>query len=121
MLSLAGMPTVNVRSEPHEPSELELPDWAREDADLAELFRGFVERLPARADSMEMLLERQELHALQEEAHQLKGTAGAYGFPYLSEAAAALESTVRAHLALETVRAHVHEVVTLCRHAGRRD
>jgi len=103
------------------PLDLEMPEWAHDDPDLADLFRSFVTQLPERADVMEGLLERRDLEALQVEAHQLRGTAGAYGFPYISEAAAALESTVKAQLALDTVRTHVREVASLCRRAGRRE
>lgn len=98
----------------------DLPPWVHDDPDLAQLFEGFVRELPERAEAMERLLEREDLGGLLVEAHQLKGTAGAYGFPWISEAAAALESVVRAREALDTVRLQVREVASLCRHAGRR-
>lgn len=121
MLDPAGMSVDSRRAgRACESAVADLPPWASDDPDLAELVHGFVDQLPERADAMERLLEREDLGGLLVEAHQLKGTAGAYGFPWISEAAAALESLVKAQEALDTVRLQVREVASLCRHAGRR-
>jgi len=69
---------------------------------------------------MERLLAEGDLQGLLVEAHQLKGTAGTYGFPWISEAAAALESIVQARAALDAVRLQVREIASLCRHAAHR-
>jgi len=98
----------------------ECPEWAIDDPELAALCQEFVMQLPQRAEAMECLLAKGDLQGLLVEAHQLKGTAGTYGFPWISEAAAALELIVQARAALDAVRLQVREVASLCRHAGHR-
>jgi HPt (histidine-containing phosphotransfer) domain-containing protein len=86
--------------------------------ELQELMATFVTGLRDRADAMEASLERRDLERLVALAHQLKGSARAYGFPQLTDQAAALETAVVAGHDLDRVKAHVACVVELCRAAG---
>ena len=57
------------------------------------------------------------LAALATQAHQLKGTAGGYGFPVITEAAAALEACVRARATATAIHEHIVRVAAVCRRA----
>jgi CheY-like chemotaxis protein/HPt (histidine-containing phosphotransfer) domain-containing protein len=86
----------------------------RDDDELAELRERFVSRLHERARLLEAHLERGDLHALATEAHQLKGTAGAYGFPAITQAAAELVTSLGADGTLDGASPLVHRLVALC-------
>jgi HPt (histidine-containing phosphotransfer) domain-containing protein len=98
------------------------PDWMREDPELAELLAQFVARLPERAQELEARLASGDRDGLRSIAHQLKGTAGAYGFARVGDAAAALEACSAPGASLDAVRDAVARVVELCRaaHAASR-
>ena len=49
-------------------------------ATIGRLVGGFAQELPARATTIENALRSQDLHLVKELAHQLKGSAGLYGF-----------------------------------------
>ena len=87
------------------------------DPELRELMMTFVGGLRERAAALEASFERCELDRLIHLAHQLKGTARAYGFPQLTDEAAALESSLRDGRAIDEVRARVQCVADLCRAA----
>jgi HPt (histidine-containing phosphotransfer) domain-containing protein len=88
------------------------------DPELAALVADYVARLPERALTLEERLAAGDLEAVRSEAHQLKGSAGAYGFPRITAAAADLEACVGARELLDAVRARVARVAALCRTAG---
>lgn len=66
-----------------------------DDPDMRDLVRDFAAGLPARAAELERLLSTGEAAEVQRLAHQLKGAGGGYGFPLITELAAALESSVK--------------------------
>jgi len=92
-------------------------DARRDDDGLASLRERFVSRLHERARSLETHLERGDLDAVAMEAHQLKGTAGAYGFPAITQAAAELGASLRADGTLDGASPLIHRLVALCRRA----
>ncbi len=65
------------------------------DADMMEIVREFAAELPARIARIEELLCAGEEEELARLAHQLKGAGGGYGFPQITETAAALEQAVK--------------------------
>jgi len=94
------------------------PAGARGDDDsLVELRERFVSRLHERGRVLEAYLERGDLDALATDAHQLKGTAGAYGFPAITQAAAELVESLRADGTLDGASPLVHHLAALCRRA----
>jgi PAS domain S-box-containing protein len=95
----------------------ELVSTLGDDPDVLPLVEAFVQRLPERVAAMEATLRQRDLAALAVQAHQLKGTAGGYGFPGLSDAAGGLEQAARAHAPLVVVRERTQRVATLCRRA----
>ena len=88
------------------------------DPEMERLLEAFVAALPRRTAVMEQCLAAGDLDGLLVAAHQLKGTAGGYGFPRLSEAAAALEAAVRTRADHAVLRARTDAVVALCRAIG---
>ena len=89
----------------------------QEEDELEKLRERFVSRLRERARLLEAHLERRDLDALATEAHQLKGTAGAYGFPAITHAAAELVASLRADGTLDGASPLIHRLVALCRRA----
>ncbi|HTW95963.1 MAG TPA: response regulator, partial [Tepidisphaeraceae bacterium] len=76
---------------------------------------GFVSRLPGRVDSLVQLADRGELEELRRLVHQLKGSGTGYGFPKITEAAAAAEAAIKASDRVEAVRGQVDELIELIR------
>jgi PAS domain S-box-containing protein len=62
-----------------------------EDPDLGPLAAGFADALPARVQAIAQLLAAADHSAAARLAHQLKGAAGSYGYPEISELARQLE------------------------------
>ena len=79
------------------------------------LLREFVDDLPARVAAMKADLRTGDLARLVTRAHQLKGTAGTYGLPPLSEAARALETASAARLATSEIEARLGQLAEMCR------
>ena len=86
-----------------------------------ELASRFVMGLPERAAAMGRCLAAGDLDTLGVLAHRLKGTAGAFGFPAITHAAAELEASVRERSALDDVRTCLDRIAELCRHAAAVD
>lgn len=73
----------------------EAPDMDAVDDDIGDLSMRFVAGLPARQRRMNRAVQTRDLSALQLESHQIKGTAGAMGYPLLTEQATVLEQASR--------------------------
>ncbi|MBT6497087.1 MAG: response regulator, partial [Planctomycetaceae bacterium] len=78
----------------HQPAALvsELAD----DEDMLELVEMFVGELPERIAAIERSIDEQDLETLGVLAHQLKGAAGGYGFPTMTDAARLLDASMKA-------------------------
>lgn len=88
------------------------------DEDMRELVEFFVEELQDRIQSLESAFGSNDADQLKTLAHQLKGAAGGYGFPSISECAATLESGVSgASGDISGLKAEVDALVNLCRRA----
>lgn len=88
-----------------------------DDEDMLELVEMFVEELPQRASSIEKALAEADFATLQTLAHQLKGAAGGYGFPRISEVAKSLEQTCEVDRDLEKLTAQAQKIAAFCRKA----
>jgi diguanylate cyclase (GGDEF)-like protein len=80
---------------------------------MREIIGKFVGRLPDRVSELERLLAAEDLEALRQAAHQLKGAAGGYGFGAITDAAARLEARIKTHDAFDSITAEVHELIAL--------
>ena len=81
---------------------------------VASLVQRFAVGLPERAAALQRTFAAGDLVAAAALAHQLKGTAAAYGFVDIEGAAAALEASLRAQESVDVVRTGVRRVVELC-------
>ncbi|HZK80950.1 MAG TPA: response regulator, partial [Humisphaera sp.] len=79
------------------------------------LLEKFVERLPERVTTLKTLMEEQNLQALRQAVHQLKGAGGGYGFPRITEAAAVAEDHIRGQADLESIRQDIEALVATVR------
>ncbi|MBO6850600.1 MAG: response regulator, partial [Marinobacter sp.] len=70
------------------------PDSTQDDG-LRELVSQFLSGLPGRQHTMHQALRAQDVATLRSEAHQIKGTAGAMGYPAMTRQAGALEANLK--------------------------
>lgn len=89
-----------------------------EDPDLRDLVETFVKEMPYRTALYEELLLAGHLEELRRAVHQLKGAAGSYGYPQITDAAAAVEHSIRTEAPYDEVRQHVERLIRLC-HAAK--
>ncbi len=87
------------------------------DDDLLELVEMFVAELPDRIAAIEKALDQHDLATLATLVHQLKGSAGGYGFPSITAAAAEIQPDAKAGEDLETLKHQIRALVALCRRA----
>ena len=89
-------------------------EFANEPA-VKRLLEKFIDRLPERVSTMAALIEQQDLNALKQAVHQLKGAGGGYGFPRITEAAGTAEETIRAQADLDAIRREVESLIGIVR------
>ncbi len=61
------------------------------DSDLIDIIEEFVDELPLRVSAMTEAMNEQNFEELRRLAHQLKGAAGGYGFPCITDSALQVE------------------------------
>jgi signal transduction histidine kinase/CheY-like chemotaxis protein len=88
-----------------------------EDEDMKEIVRQFVRDLPDRSSAILRALRNSDVDTLKRLTHQLKGAAGGYGFPTITEAAGAVEEALAAGLDQPTREARIEILANLCRRA----
>jgi CheY-like chemotaxis protein len=98
-------------------SEGEILSTLGNDADMREIVRQFVHDLPDRSSAILRASQASDVETLGRMAHQLKGAAGGYGFPRITEAAAAVEQGVREGLDPSSLHSRAEALARLCRRA----
>lgn len=88
-----------------------------DDPDLVDLVELFVEELPQRITAIEKTITEQDFDGLKRLAHQLKGAAGGYGFPIITDAARTLEEKAKTQGDLESLDAELRQLADLCNRA----
>ncbi len=94
-----------------------LPSEFAADTDMAEIIEQFLHELPARIEAMGQALMAQDFETLARTAHQLKGAAGGYGYPLITQAARELETGAKAREAVAVLREQVEALRLLCERA----
>ncbi|NOT01810.1 MAG: response regulator [Phycisphaerales bacterium] len=84
------------------------------DPTMVDLINSFVEGLPARLRAIEEAHQKRDAAALESLARRLKGEAGGYGFDPITDAAAALESTIKNDPGLERIKSQLDKLVSYC-------
>lgn len=87
------------------------------DDDLLELVEMYVAELPDRIAAIEKAVDTQDLATVATLVHQLKGSAGAYGFPSITDAAKEIQPGAMAGEDLEALKPQIRALVDLCRRA----
>ena len=85
-----------------------------QDPDMVDLVDLFVQELPKRAAALETALSQDDYEQLIRLAHQLKGAAGGYGFPTITEKAAVVEQQARDRAAPEELSGTIRELACMC-------
>ncbi len=85
------------------------------DGVLTEIVEMFVDEMPDRIAALSDQLNRSDWEALCRMAHQLKGSAGSYGFEPISPCAGRLEDSIREDRPEEQIHQAVAELVDMCR------
>jgi HPt (histidine-containing phosphotransfer) domain-containing protein len=89
------------------------------DPEMRDIVTMFVEDLGRRAASLHEALAAGDRGRLRTLAHQLRGSAGGYGFPGIGNAAANLEILILANAADGRIAAAVERLATRCQRAVR--
>ncbi len=105
---------------PAPPSASPLVSELANEPDLAEILQTFVEELPQRIAALNDALGREDYQTIARLAHQLKGAAGGYGFPSITEVAAQLEKTAALQRDLSKLATEINELAVLCGRARAR-
>lgn len=88
------------------------------DPDMRELVKEFVEALPGKASQLQDMLAARDIESLARLAHQLKGSAGGYGFQTITDHAARLEDTAKHTKDLEKLSDQVRQIADMCQRAN---
>lgn len=104
---------------PHTPGVPIVSQMAH-DPDMAELIDFYVSTMPEHAEKLKACFAGKDYKTLALLAHQLRGSAGGYGFPSVGTCAGELEDVVRAaqgheDAALASIKAQVDALVSMCR------
>ena len=89
-------------------------DFADDD-DMIDLIEWFAADLKKDITRVERAFEDGDIEDLKTITHQLKGSAGSYGFPTITQQAERLESCVREGASREDLEREVREFVSMCR------
>jgi PAS domain S-box-containing protein len=95
-----------------------LGDGLLDAAEAAQLVAAFAGELPVRAATIASAFRAGDVRSLQDLAHQLKGTAGVYGFRQIADAARAIHQQATDGDDWGRLQTTVAELVELCRRAA---
>ncbi|MBI1827847.1 MAG: PAS domain S-box protein [Planctomycetes bacterium] len=87
------------------------------DPEFAELLEAFLSEMPKRVSGLQDAISASDLNTLARLAHQLKGSAGGYGYPIITEAANHVEQSAKSNAAMDQLQKQVETLVDLCRRA----
>ena len=87
------------------------------DEDLADIVEMFVDEMPGRVETLRRQYGEADWEELRRTAHQLKGSAGSYGFSQITPKAADLESALRNGEPQDRVEQLLDAVIDLCNQA----
>ena len=90
-----------------------------EDDVVGPLVATFVENLPKRMAAIQRAQERLDYQEVANQAHQMAGAAGGYGFPKMGKVAATIESQARDHVNPKVLARSIESFNSLCNAAMR--
>jgi signal transduction histidine kinase/DNA-binding response OmpR family regulator len=86
-----------------------------DDLEMKEVLNEFVVQLPDQVKRLKGLLSEKNIDELRRAVHQIKGAGGGYGFPTVTQIAAAAEARIKASDPLESIAAGVNDLIELIR------
>ena len=113
----AGGPVPTLASTLHAPADVALGSHFSAlagEPEMVELIRSFVEHLPGCVAELRETMECGDREHAATIAHQLKGSAGSYGFPIITDAAARLEHALRDGASEAALSQASRELASLC-------
>lgn len=91
-----------------------------DDPDMADIVELFMDELPGRLDAIRAAMDSLDRATLTTLTHQLKGAAGGYGFPSISERAGRVEHALREGVSdAAALRPQVEDLIALCERARK--
>jgi diguanylate cyclase (GGDEF)-like protein len=121
--TVASKPVAKPMVQPHAATESSAPAGKHSakklrstlagNAKMEEVITRFVSRLPERVSQIQKLLVEEDLDAIKQAAHQLKGAAGGYGFAELTDAAGRVEARIKTHDAFDAITQEVQSLIGL--------
>lgn len=96
------------------PSLTPLKSTYADDPAIAEILPLFLNNVPKYLGDLEARLEHQDWAGAARVCHDLKGTAGGYGYPDIGAATLRLETELKGGCQPALVQSYLHEVRTLC-------
>ena len=85
-----------------------------DDSDLADLIDLFAEEMPLKTVAMQEAFNEGTRELLVRLAHQLKGSAGSYGFGAINRFASKLESSLRSSAPAKVISDQLTELISVC-------
>jgi signal transduction histidine kinase/CheY-like chemotaxis protein len=87
------------------------------DEEMVDIIRDYVRELPQRSSAIMRASQASDTETLRRLAHQLRGSAGGYGFPRITEAAMVLEEGIKDGVSGVALNRRVEALAALCRNA----
>ena len=88
------------------------------DPDMIDLVEMFIDEMPDRISAIEQAVHQADIAMLSSLSHQLKGSAGGYGFGPITTAAAQVEQLATTEKQLQEMEGAIAELLSLCRQAS---
>jgi CheY-like chemotaxis protein/HPt (histidine-containing phosphotransfer) domain-containing protein len=87
----------------------------QDDPSIQKLLAKFVGRLPERVVTIQTLFQQEEMEALRQAVHQLKGAAGGYGFQTVTDQAGIAEQKIKDIVPNDQIRPEIDALIALVR------
>jgi signal transduction histidine kinase/DNA-binding NarL/FixJ family response regulator len=85
------------------------------DDEMKEVLSEFVAGLPSQVKKLGELLDTQNMDELRRAVHQIKGAGGGYGFPTMTQTAAAAEQSIKSSAGVDAIAGQVRGLIDLIR------
>jgi len=95
-----------------------LPSDYADDEDMVPLIEEFLAELPERLYAIEKAMREEDVARLASLAHQLKGAAGGYGYPSITDSARAVEQIAKDSGQINRLNTSIEQLKDLCRRAA---
>ena len=88
-----------------------------DDEIIADILPAFVQNMPRYVSTLRDSVERRDWVASAKICHDLKGTAGGYGYPQIGQVAQKLEEEIKGARQVPVIESYLADAITLCHRA----